>query len=612
MKHVATHNGAAARFQGAAMAKAMAPARANAATSTPARAEALTPVPTGPLTPAPARIGRLSASVRGGRNPSAFPTTLLLAALLFGALGFGLGPGVGTAWAQDGGGAAGFVSEFPLSVEPVPYDLNRVVERALSHHLGVRVSRLQSAVAERQAIQQRAALRPSLSVTATPNWFETPVPDFDALDLGIDSDKLRDLIEDVDWSNCDANSCPGLDDLLDEFSDQMTSVAEQLEEGIPQKLQSGRGMGVTLNGAVPLWRSPLQRAVADAADWQQARAEVGVDEAAAGAILQSIDAYFAVVRAEAALHIAELTLAEADLRLEEVTDRVRAGTATTIDRLQTEAERHGAEAQLLQARGEVTAARMMLNSVLGFDLNVPLHVAPPGSAAGSFGTDVEVGDALRLASRTVEVRQARADVGLAEAGAVISEEQAKPSLRVFGTYKWPDVELTIGVDRHGYLGGSAAWSETRLDDERVTNDDPASWFAGFELTWNIFDGGKQRAEVEAARLQAEQARVYHEHVEQTARAEVLSAYVRWQAAAEAVEGVARGVEAAGQGVEVARRLAESGAATRSAVLRAEIGLARAQQGYVDALYGAAMAHSAYLHAAGELVPHWQRVLAARP
>lgn len=556
---------------------------------------------------------------RGRRRPRAiarlaspFPLALLLAAALcFGAVGpdIVLAQSIGDTGI---GGTAGFVSEFPLSVEPVPYDLTRVVERALSHHLGVRVSRLQSAAAERQAIQQLAALKPSLSVTATPNWFATPGPDPDALDIAIDSEALRDLMQDVDWDNCDVDSCPGLDDLLDEFSDQISSIVEQLGD-IPQKLYPGRGVGVTLNGAVPLWRSPLQRAVADAAEWQQARAEVGVDEAAAGAILQSIDAYFAVLRAEAELRIAELSLAEAELRLEEVADRVRAGTATNMDRLQTEAERYGAEARLLQAKGEVTAARMMLNSVLGFDLNVPLHVAPPGPGlAAGFASGVEVGDALRFASRTGEVRQAYADLRLAEAGAVISEEQAKPSLRVFGTYKWPDVELTLGVDRHGYLGGNASWSQTYLEDERVTNDDPNSWFAGFELTWNVFDGGKQRAEAEAARLQAEQARVYHEHVEQTARAEVLSAYVRWQAAAEAVEGVARGVEAAGQGVEVARRLAESGAATRSAVLQAEIGLARAEQGYVDALYGAAMAHSAYLHAAGELVPYWRGVLAARP
>lgn len=529
---------------------------------------------------------------------------------------------IGAAFAAPGGplsaqaaGADDGPASGVTSVEPVPYDLPRVVERALSHHLGVRVSRLQQAVVERQVTEQQAALKPSLSVTARPAWFETPVPDFDALESGFDSGKLRDLVDEVDWDECRNNDdCEGLEDVFDELDRQLNSLQDQLADGIPQKLESGRSHEIAFNGSVPVWRSPLQRAVADAAHWQLAGAEAESDEAAAGAVLQGIDAYFAVVRADAEVRIAELTLEETEVRLRETESKVEAGTATNLDRLQIEAERHGAEAGVVQAQGEATAARMMLNSALGFDLNVPLQVASPPAladgkrAAASFGVE----DALRSAVESGDVRKAYTDWRLAGAGAIVEAEQAKPDIQLFATGEWPDVELTLGVDRHGYLGGSVAWSETYMGGDRMDEDDPASWFAGFEVTWTLFDGGKQKAAVEAARLQEEQAQLYYEHVSETARTEVLTAYVRWQAAEEGLRGARRGVEAAGEGLDVARQLAEAGAATESAVLQARLGVARAEQAYVDALYGATMAHSAYLHAAGELVPYWQQVVTARP
>lgn len=512
--------------------------------------------------------------------------------------------------AQDAGASSAFTSR-PLSVEPAPYDLARIVERALTHHLAVRVAELQHAAAQAQAIQQRAALKPSLSVDVRPHWFETPVPDLDALD----ADNLPELPADFDWADCvDDGQCAGL-------GEYVADLVGQFSDGIPQRLQHGRGHSVTFTGNISLWRSPLQRALADVADLQLHHADEDVQTAAANAIMQSMGAYFDVLRADKALHIAQWTLQEADVRAAEISSKVEEGTATRIDLLQVEAERHGARAQVVQARGEVTATRMILNSVLGFDLNVPLHLAPltvdavagdragVGTSAGAGSRDPlpDIEAALQLAAERGDVRRARTDWQLAGAGATIAREQAKPGLQLFGTSKWPDVELNVGIDRHGYLGGSVTHSETYLGADRVEGD-PASWAAGIEVSWPLLDGGKRRAEQEAATLQAEQAKLYYEHMRLTSQTEVLTAYARLQAAEQALIGAAQGVEAGAEALHVARTLAAAGAATEAAVIRSEVALARAEQGWLDAVYGATMARAAYLQAAGVLVHYWQGVL----
>src|SRR5690606_34933333 len=101
------------------------------------------------------------------------------------------------------------------------------------------------------------------------------------------------------------------------------------------------------------------------------------------------------------------------------------GTATEVDWLQAEAERHRAQAELVRAEGELRAARMTLNQSLGFPLETQLALVewtPPG------WPDLE--EALSLAGERDEVRRVRADLERAQAALVVAQEQAKPVLQL--------------------------------------------------------------------------------------------------------------------------------------------------------------------------------------
>lgn len=533
------------------------------------------------------------------RRPLFIIATMAIVALLT------IQPFAATAFAQSSGEpGAGEGGHSPSYVDPVPYDLPRVIERALTYNMFVQMAQVQQAAAEQQMIEQQAPLKPSLTAEVRPTWFETPVPDFSAIE-DIDVGKLVDAWDEDDTA-----------EFRNELERQLEGLADEFEDGIPQTLAQGRGYTLSLTGNVSLWRSPLQQAIGQVAELQRYHADVDVESAAAGAIMQSMDAYFGVLRAEQALAIAKLGEEEVQVRSRETKAKVDEGTATRIDLLQVEAELYGAQAQVVQARGELSVAKMTLNSVLGLDLNVPLQLQPlTGTAASRSGTSVaptdgvlHINEALKLAAKRDDVQKALTDWRLAKAATTIAVEQSKPGLRLFGTHSWPEAEVTVGIDRHGYLGGSISHTETYLDGEQVKGD-PANWAAGIELSWPLLDGGERRAKAEQARLQEEQAKLYYEHVRQTSQTEVLAAHARLDAAREALIGARQGIEAATEAVRVAERLAAAGVATDSAVVQARLTLARAEQGYLDAQYGATMAETAFMEASGVLVDHWLARLA---
>ena len=176
-----------------------------------------------------------------------------------------------------------------------------------------------------------------------------------------------------------------------------------------------------------------------------------------------------------------------------------------------EAERLQAEARVIQARGEAAASRMGLNQALGFPADTRLNVVEMDIPAAWPALE----EALQLAARRADVQRAHDDLKKARAAAVIAREQAAMGVRLFGQYRWPDAELSAGVDRQGYLGGTVTHNRVYLEDEAQPGE-AESWTVGIEVSWPIFDGGQRRAQVRQAELQAEQAALAAREIEQTA------------------------------------------------------------------------------------------------
>lgn len=500
---------------------------------------------------------------------------LCLAALLV------LGAPAPGALAQDGAGGPDTAWLEDLAV---PYDAVRVVQRAVHRHMGVQIAQLQYAAAQARAVESRAALRPALTVDVRPYWLEAYEVDYGAL-----SGLLPAVdIEDIKW-----------DELWARLEKALEQARHYLDNGLPRRWYEGRAYTVTLTGRLPLWRSPLQRALDTIASADQRQAAADLEAAVGAAVVQSLEAYYGVLRAEAALRIARLALEEVELRAGEIASRRAAGTATRLDELQVEAERHQAEARVLQARGEVQAARMALNQMLGYPLDAHLNVVETDIPAAW----PELDEAIALSARRADVLRALNDLEKARAGAVIAREQASVGLRLFGQYQWPETELQLGVDRHGYLGGTVTYTRLEMDSP-LQQDQGERWTVGVEVSWPVFDGHQRRAQAAQAELQARQAELAAEQLQKMAVTEVTAAYARLQAAAEALDGARRGVAAAQEALAVAQELHAAGAATRRDVLQARMGLAQAEMGRLEATYAFTLAQAAYLQSAGVVLSHW--------
>ena len=462
------------------------------------------------------------------------------------------------------------------------YDAVKVVERALTHHLGVRAGQLQYLLGQAQAQETRAQLRPVVALEAMPFGFGQQVSEPD-----IDRERLEDAWRNGRWL-----------EVLELIWDFVSRIDWS---GLPMRPRdvTGTGYRVSLSVRTPVWRSPLQEAMGTLADLESLQAHEDWEAAVGMAILQSLDAYYNVLRAQGALRVAEAALREAEYRSREQAARVMAGTATEIDRLQAEAERYGAQAELLRAQGELRAARMALNQSLGFPLETQLTVVEwmPGEDWP------ELEEALAVAQDRAEVQRARRDLERAQAAQRIAQEQAKPTLQVLGRYRWPDVELSLSLDRHGYLGAAATANQQFVDGRSVGAEAP-NWMAGVEMRWPLLDGEQRAAQLGQAALQVQLAALQVEQAENTTRTEVTAAYARLLAAREALDAAEQGVEAARRGLAIARELRAGGAATEGDVLRAETAVARAEQGQLEAAYGATLSQAAYLQAVGVLVPYW--------
>ncbi|MBO8140696.1 MAG: TolC family protein [Firmicutes bacterium] len=460
-----------------------------------------------------------------------------------------------------------------------------VVRQALIHHLGVRAARIQLALGQARAVEQRASLAPSLSVSGSPYVFGQE----QAPALG---DDLAGYLEPV------LRACAVAGSVFDKaLCDSLAGLAAG--SGAGGQEVAGQGYQVTLSARASLWKSRLQKALASLADSEEAQAWDEFENALGTAIVQSLEAYYGILRAEAALRVAQAALAEAEALERHTQARVREGTATEADRLQAEAQRYGALADVLRADGEVRAARMALNQSLGLPLDTHLNVVETDIPA--VWPDLQA--ALENVAERGDVRRARRDLERAQAAADLAREQAKPGVQLVGRYRWVDAELTLSVDRHGYIGGSVMTARQFVDGMAVGGESP-SWMAGLEVTWPILDGGQRDAQLAQAKLQVEAAALQLEQREAAAQADVIAAYARLEAARESLQAALRGVEAAREGLAVAEALREAGMATEVDVLRATTALAKAEQARLEASYGFTLAQAAYLQAADVLVEEW--------
>ena len=110
----------------------------------------------------------------------------------------------------------------------------------------------------------------------------------------------------------------------------------------------------------------------------------------------------------------------------------------------------------------------------------------------------------------------------------------------------------------------------------------AGYTLGLTASLPLYDGGRRRSDVEAAKARAKRAEADAQQIEQQIEQETASAWLMWQTAAAQVQASAAGVAAARQGYALAALRYNAGKSTTAERLDALAALVRAQGAFAQA------------------------------
>jgi len=280
--------------------------------------------------------------------------------------------------------------------------------------------------------------------------------------------------------------------------------------------------------------------------------------------------YYGIVQVESARRRLQSTVAF----LEQLNRETR---HSVVQRIALEADRLGADAQLAEAKYEllklddpIQSQKQQLNRLMGRDVDALFDV-DPGSVTKVQQVSLEEAYALALESRP-EIRSARLKVRKTEL-----ERRLKSAERI------PDVSLSL-------TGFKTANFSSVLPNNIST--------VGLQATWDVFDWGRKRKEIEAGRDLELQATIDLKEAEAQIRIEVAHQHRRVLEAQQELE-VAKALQATGtESLRVVRNRYARREGLLSDVLRVQSTLADADHRLVQALMNLASAQADFDKAVG--------------
>ncbi len=196
------------------------------------------------------------------------------------------------------------------------------------------------------------------------------------------------------------------------------------------------------------------------AGYTRSAAELDADAAVNNLYLTVVQAYYAVLAADATLVSVRGSVAQMEKRYETATAQVDNGLRTPVDKLRAEAELASARLNLIKATNLRLNAQKALATAIGLDPAKELEI-DPASSVGDAGDD----DAARAVASAIAQRP---DTRALKEKIAASRLTAKAAR---GDY-YPQFKANAGVSYGGY----------EFDDLKY------NWYIGAAVSWNIFAG----------------------------------------------------------------------------------------------------------------------------
>jgi outer membrane protein len=291
-------------------------------------------------------------------------------------------------------------------------------------------------------------------------------------------------------------------------------------------------------------------------------------------LLSVFDGYYAASLAADALETARTALRSAESIESQAKARVESGLAVEADLLRSRVYLSAAKQQEIQAQGQLDTLRAQLNRLMGY---------PLGQA---------IGETAPLTVKTISIP---AEESLAE------QKNRRPDYQNLLTeLRQADVAVSSRAkERLPVIAGYTTWE---ADNPSLNNHGGNNWAAGITLRWNLFAGGSDAAQLEAARQRREQKRRQISAMESAMQLEIRRALIQYRSSEQQV-AVAQAAETQSEeGLRILRKRYDAGLATMTDLLSAETARSAARTNLAEAIYRQRLSFAQLEYAAGILSP----------
>jgi outer membrane protein len=315
---------------------------------------------------------------------------------------------------------------------------------------------------------------------------------------------------------------------------------------------------------------------------QREQAKVGVQMADEGhaehqrqVILAVVESYYATSLAKDALETARRALQSAAAIEAQAKARVDSGLAVEADLLRSRVYLAAAKQQEIQALGQSDTAQAQLNRLMGNPLGEPVGATAP-LVVKSVSLPSEE-------SLTAEQKQRRPDYQN------LLAELHRAELAVSSRSK----------ERLPVIAGYTTWE---MDNPSIRDFGGANWAAGITLRWNLFAGGSDAAQLDAARQRLLQKKRQVAAMESAMALEVRKALIQYRAAEQQVLAAQAAEAQSEEGLRILRNRYDAGLATMTDLLSAETARSGARTNLAEAVYRQRVSLAQVEYAAGTLSP----------
>ena len=282
--------------------------------------------------------------------------------------------------------------------------------------------------------------------------------------------------------------------------------------------------------------------------------------------------YYGILIAQSKREAAKQEEDAAQVKFQENTSSVEQGSALEAVALESHAALLGAKQTVLTQTMQVRDLTFELNNLLGLPLNTLLQLREePAIAAGSIPARDECVRTAR--EQSTDIREAQQAVEKAKAGLAAAKDAYIPDLSAFARYSYQS-GIPFFVHNFGTFG--------------------------VIFTYDLFDGGRRNAQIDASRAMLSKAELNLANVEQEITVQVEIAYDKVELMQSLVIVGQEALQARTEAARVAERQVEENEALASASAEAAAKASSAKASLLEASLGLSFAQGELKRAMGEI------------